>query len=712
MEAAESETSSQAGGNGSTQSLLHRNTWIDYLSIIRDHWILATLVAVALSGFYIFKKSQAIPLYRSSLILMVEVQKDQVINIEQVVDNSIARAGDYIMRNHLTDLRSNTFREKIVNSLTEDEIELIIKDYRIQGIDEDPSPHQIIAGSNHIKQIGVNIFNFEFHHRNPEAAALLANRFSEEFNDFLLERSRRKTESALRFLRSQSEELKLKVERSELAVQRYRQERNLVSLEESQNLIVERMKSLSGSLNEANVALLQLSATINQIKDYEGDLDALAKVPAINQMGSLPSKFDRRSTLISERKALSLRYGRRHPRMIENKTALESLESEIKTALQKNVSDFTEQYKNAEGRVSTLQEALKIAEKEALDLDQIAIEYNVLRRKLDTDTRLFTQVHQRLNEALLASQLTDTNLRVVDEAWAAREPFTPDLVKIYSIGITLGIIFFVGIPFGIHYLNLNLKTAADIEERLGTPFIGQIQKFPKRFKQLHRLVLDQTDPQGAELFRQIHSQILLKAKHFQKGHTFVVTSAVPKEGKSFFAINLATSFSRHHYKTFLMDADYRRPTIFKRMESELTAVEEVDSTIPGIRKLTENLHILPAMDSIHEATEWISSKEFEEMVAELKQRYDIVIIDTPPAGLFPDAAMIGNHAQHFIFVTLLNKHRKRFLKGILNRLQQSEAGVLGIVVNKISRKLSRNLGAYQYSDYKKYRRYYNIPHKK
>jgi capsular exopolysaccharide synthesis family protein len=712
MEAAESETSSQAGGNGSTQSLLHRNTWIDYLSIIRDHWILATLVAVALSGFYIFKKSQAIPLYRSSLILMVEVQKDQVINIEQVVDNSIARAGDYIMRNHLTDLRSNTFREKIVNSLTEDEIELIIKDYRIQGIDEDPSPHQIIAGSNHIKQIGVNIFNFEFHHRNPEAAALLANRFSEEFNDFLLERSRRKTESALRFLRSQSEELKLKVERSELAVQRYRQERNLVSLEESQNLIVERMKSLSGSLNEANVALLQLSATINQIKDYEGDLDALAKVPAINQMGSLPSKFDRRSTLISERKALSLRYGRRHPRMIENKTALESLESEIKTALQKNVSDFTEQYKNAEGRVSTLQEALKIAEKEALDLDQIAIEYNVLRRKLDTDTRLFTQVHQRLNEALLASQLTDTNLRVVDEAWAAREPFTPDLVKIYSIGITLGIIFFVGIPFGIHYLNLNLKTAADIEERLGTPFIGQIQKFPKRFKQLHRLVLDQTDPQGAELFRQIHSQILLKAKHFQKGHTFVVTSAVPKEGKSFFAINLATSFSRHHYKTFLMDADYRRPTIFKRMESELTAVDEVDSTIPGIRKLTENLHILPAMDSIHEATEWISSKEFEEMVAELKQRYDIVIIDTPPAGLFPDAAMIGNHAQHFIFVTLLNKHRKRFLKGILNRLQQSEAGVLGIVVNKISRKLSRNLGAYQYSDYKKYRRYYNIPHKK
>ena len=616
------------------------------------------------------------------------------------------------MRNHLTDLRSNTFREKIVNSLTEDEIELIIKDYRIQGIDEDPSPHQIIAGSNHIKQIGVNIFNFEFHHRNPEAAALLANRFSEEFNDFLLERSRRKTESALRFLRSQSEELKLKVERSELAVQRYRQERNLVSLEESQNLIVERMKSLSGSLNEANVALLQLSATINQIKDYEGDLDALAKVPAINQMGSLPSKFDRRSTLISERKALSLRYGRRHPRMIENKTALESLEFEIKTALQKNVSDFTEQYKNAEGRVSTLQEALKIAEKEALDLDQIAIEYNVLRRKLDTDTRLFTQVHQRLNEALLASQLTDTNLRVVDEAWAAREPFTPDLVKIYSIGITLGIIFFVGIPFGIHYLNLNLKTAADIEERLGTPFIGQIQKFPKRFKQLHRLVLDQTDPQGAELFRQIHSQILLKAKHFQKGHTFVVTSAVPKEGKSFFAINLATSFSRHHYKTFLMDADYRRPTIFKRMESELTAVDEVDSTIPGIRKLTENLHILPAMDSIHEATEWISSKEFEEMVAELKQRYDIVIIDTPPAGLFPDAAMIGNHAQHFIFVTLLNKHRKRFLKGIINRLQQSEARVLGVVVNKISRKLSRNLGAYQYSDYKKYRRYYNIPHKK
>lgn len=702
------ETDPQKPVNGSArkESILNSRTWLDHLFVVREHWILAILVALSLAGFYIYKSLQTTPLYKSQAILIFEVQQDRVINIEQVVDTSLGRAADYVLRNHLTDLRSNSFRVRVVESLTPEEKELIIKDYRDPESEDDPNIHGIIAEANNIQQMGGNIFRFEFHHRNPQAAALLANRFSEEFNDFLLERSRKRTESALRFLRSQSEELKLKVERSELAVQRYRQERNLVSLEESQNLVVERMKSLSGNLNAARIELLNLESTIEQIKNNIGDLDALAELPAINQMGSVPAKFERRTALKAERATLALRYGKRHPQMIANASALEALEIDLQETLEKNVSDSLKEYENLTARVQNLEEALAEAEQEALNLDQIAIEYNVLRRKLETDKRLFTQVHQRLNEAILASQLTDSNLRVVDQAWPATQPFTPDTRKIYSTGVALFILCFLGVPYAIHYLNLNLKTASDIEMQLEIPFLGELRKFSKKIPKLHRVVMDQSDPEAAELFRQIHSQILLKQGRLEKGHTFIVTSAIPKEGKSFFAINLAASFGRHHYKTLLIDCDFRRPSIALRMKEEFAGYDESGSLTPRPLQINENFSVLGAFADTVEATELVESVEFREHFRRMQNEFDILIVDTAPSGLFPDAGLIGNYGHHFLFVTQLNKHRKRLLKAVIDRLNQSQAQVLGIIVNKVSKSRSKNLGVYKYMDYGKYKNYY------
>lgn len=703
---------SKESHDSTRNTLVHQRTWTDYLWIIREHWILGLILGLAAAGFFAYKQFQAVPLYKSVAILLFEPQKDQVINIQSVTDSDIGRAGEYVIRNHLTDIRSNSFRGRVVDSLTEEERDLITRDYADPESGEEPGVHRVISGANKVSLIGGNIFNFEFHHRNPEAAALLANRYSEEFIDFLLERQRRTNEAALRFLRSQSEELKLKVERSELAVQRYRQERNLVSLEESQNLIVERMKNLSSALNGAKVDLLNLSTTIEQVEEAGDDMDELARLPAINQMGTLPAKFEERTALLGQRKSLSLRYGSRHPRMLENTSALEGIEADIQASLEKNVSDLTEQHRQLQARVANLETALAEAEQESLELDQIAIEYNVLRRKLETDKRLFTQVHQRLNEAILASQLSDSNLRIVDRAWPAGEAFTPDTKKIYSMTVFLFLAVFVGVPFAIHYLNLRLKTAADIEEKLSIPFLGEIRKFPRTVKDLHGIVLRQSDEQGTELFRQLHSQILLKNKKAVPGQTYVVTSALPKEGKSFFAINIAASFSRHHYRTLLVDCDFRRPSVGNRLEKELKSdvLKDADPTRPV--NLAENLDVLPFARSTGEATELIESETFRNAIRDFQQQYDIVIIDTPPAGLFPDAGLIGNSAHHFIFVTQLNKHRKAALKAILNRLDESRADILGMVVNKVSRGKSRNLGAYRYMDYTKYKNYYPAARKR
>lgn len=699
------QSSSQQQTQSSDVALVHQRTWIDHLWVIREHWILALLVAIILSGFFAYKQLQSIPLYKSIAILLFEPNFDNV-DLPGVRRSPLGNTGEMILRNHLTDLRSNAFRERIVESIAAKELTLLTKDYIDPNSEEEPSVHSIIAESNKVALVGGNIFKFEFVHRDPQAAALLANRFSEEFLDFLLERSRKSSDSTLRFLRSQSEELKLKVERSELAVQRYRQERNLVSLEESQNLIVERMKNLSGNLNNARVELLNFGANLEQIEAAGTDFEALGALPSLNQMGILPQMLQQRLELISQRNTLSLRYGRRHPRMIENTSSLATLEKDIEGALSKNVSDFRQQLETMKTRVSSLETALSQAEKESLELDQVSIEYNVLRRKMETDKALSIQVNQKLNEAILASQLSNSDIRIVDRAWPSSTPFTPDTKKIYSMTAFIFLAGFLGVPFGIHYLNLNLKTAADVENQLRVPFIGEIRKFPRRKKDLHRLVIDQQFHEGVELFRQIHSQILLKAKDLQKGHTFVITSAIPKEGKSFLAINLAASFSRHHYKTLLVDCDFRRPSIGPKFKEDFERENHLVVQEGQAIVLTDNLDILPISESTSEATELIESARFKEAMNQFREMYNIIIIDTPPAGLFPDAGMIANLADHIIFLTQLNKHRKAGLKAILDRLDQGRAEILGVIANKVSKSKSRNVGTYRYADYKKYKNYY------
>ena len=193
----------------SGSALVHQRTWVDHLYVIREHWILGLLLAVCLSGAFAYKKLLEVPMYRSVAILLFEPQKDRVINIQSVVDSPLGNSIEFVLRNHLTDLRSNAFRARVVDSLSASEKELVVKGYENPESDEEPNISSIIAGANKIALIGGNIFKFEFEHRDPQAAALLANRFSEEFNDFLLERARKTNEGALRFLRSQSEELKL-----------------------------------------------------------------------------------------------------------------------------------------------------------------------------------------------------------------------------------------------------------------------------------------------------------------------------------------------------------------------------------------------------------------------------------------------------------------------------------------------------------------------
>lgn len=688
--------------------------------MVREYWYLGAILGAIIAGAWTYRAYQGIPLYRSSATVLFEIERDRVLNIEEVRDTSIRSAPDLVLRSHMADLRSSSFRQRVIETLSEEEKELILRDYRTED-SPDPSLHGTIATSNHIRQVNANIFAIEFHHRNPEAAQLLANRFTREFDRALTDRGREGSDSAIRFLRAQSEEHRLRVERGELAVQRYRQERDLVSLEESQNLVLERLKTLSGSLNAAKLEFLGLETAIRQLDETVESGENLLRLPFIAQHESVIQRLEEKRRLEAERDLLSLRYGARHPLMISNRTGLEVVERQLEDGVNRAISSLRENFIAQQARVITFQKALSEAEQEALELDKAAIDYNVLRRKLAADKEMFSQVHQRLNEAIISSQLASTNMRVIDPAFRAGSPFSPDTTKIVPTALGIFLLFGLTVPVLYGVLRGRLKTSQEVESYIGKPFLGVVHKFSRRkHKALGRLVIDRTDPVALEQFRAIYSQLLIQ-KEDDENHTYVISSLIPREGKSFVTSNLASTFCRHHHRVLVIDGDLRRPTLHKQYQVEndrgivkwyrehAQADDEINFSNLGLIPLADNLDFIPAGGYTNEPTEIIQSDAFNRLMTYLKTVYDVVIIDTPPAGVFSDALCFGEFCDKYLLVVAPNKHPRSVVRSVVRQLDQSSSSVTGIIFNGLSKGSSKRTGT-KYYHYSKYASKYYAVH--
>lgn len=678
----------------------------DYLRAVRRHLILSVIAATVVSTYYFIKRSSDTPLYKSVAIVIYDPSKANL-------DKTTVFAGvggqlptTILLRNYLTELKSNSFRQRIIETLTDEEIALIRNNEGDALTERSDNLHQVIADANRINLAAGNIFQFEFHHPKPEAAAFLANRFSDELQSYLLERSRLGNAATLRFLKSQSEELKLKVERSELEIQRYRQERHLVSLEESQNLIVARMKDLSRDLHAAKMLALAKDADLDRVRTALGDTDELEKIPAVSATDPLPQLLKTRDDLQAERSILQIRYGKNHPKMIENQSRLDAAQNEIETAVQKIASDLIARQEILQERVERLQSALREAENEALELDVLAIEYNVLRRKLETDKRLFSEVHRQLNEAMIQSQISSSDLKMVDRAWAASNPFSPNNKQIAAISGILFALTVTTLPYLIERLDTRLKAIDEVESALGVPFLGEIYRFPKKAMTPRGLSPMGMESSMRESFRQVQSHILMAIPDLRSARVIIVTSAVPGEGKSFFATHLAASFAQHNYKTLLIDCDFRKPSL-------LGAVQSPTTTLPNglfhAADISQKLKVIGREKPSSDATELIESPLLQYQLQDARKTHEFVIIDTPPSGLFPDAALLARFADYILFINVLGHQRISHLNGILGRLENSKAELLGLIANKVPPKLSKQPNEYRYANYNKYAQYYNKP---
>lgn len=706
----------------------------DVLNIIRQRWYIGLVVGLIVAGIVAYNKFQEPPRYRSSATLVIEINPEKTIELKDVSKSGGGSQYDSIIKNYLERLRSRTMADFVQANLTTKQAEIFRNAY--PGISstighagfEVPEIAGVLQRSiSSSWNPETQIVNISATHGTPQVAKIIVDAYCSAFIQLQSNRLEERTERTLAFLQKQSEELQAKLEDGEAVLQQYRSENDLISIEGNIDLISQRLGTLNSALTAQKVALISAKNILSQILEAKGDNDRLMQISAIagrTRVADIKAKLELEK---SERGVLSQTYGARHPKMQTKQAAIESLESSLQLAIDSSIQELKKEIEVLETGYASLQAEMKSAEAEALELDRLAIDYRVLQRKLGVQRQIFDVLSEQFTATDITSQFDTTSIIVLDPAYYPGKPFAPNPEKIIMMAGFLFIACFVGIPMAMEFFDNRLKTFSDIENFIGKQVFGNIKKISKNNDSELAMSVSNNDEEISEAFREIYSSLKLETG-CHPPYSLIITSSLPSEGKTFIACNLAQIFSRHQLKVILIDCDFRRPSVHRQLKigNENGVIEWVYSDTPlpttedptelkllGITEINPNFFVLPSGGSTKDPTEIIGHDRFNRLMSRLKDSFDIIIIDTPPSVLFPDASLLTDFAQQTLFVAKQNAVTRQKARFAVNRLERTNAPVIGIVLNYISNHSvvqgygQANSYGYSYErDGKNYKKYY------
>lgn len=541
----------------------------------------------------------------------------------------------------------------------------------------------------------------------PELAMKVLNAHARMYIEQNLEFRFLASKEASDWLGKRLTEERQKVEQAEQALQRYREAHDAVSLEERQNIVIQKLSDLNSAVTRAKTERVGKQALYNQLTSLQSDRQRLDTFPAILQNPVIQDLKAQLSDAQRQQAQLSEQLGEKHPDMAKVRSAIRTTESRLQVEISKVAQGIRNEYLNAQEQERGLTQMLEDQKQDALRLNQIQIEYGVLQRNAQSTHQLYQTLLQRTNETNVSGELKTSNIRIVDAAEIPRAPVRPNRQSDLLVGFSGGLVFAIGIAFFFEYLDNRIKAPDDIKTYLGVPFLGYVPAISYRDDRGGSPLLNDMVPAGfSEAFRSVRTNVLFSSAS-DATRSIVVTSTAPQEGKTVVACNLAIALAQAGRRVLLIDADLRRPRVHKvfdyKQEPGLSNFL-VDKLKGGdvIRKslATPGLYVLAAGKHPPNPAELLGSQRFMDFIHSLGEHFDWVVIDSPPVLAVTDAAILAHDATGVVFVVGAEMTSRHAAQTAVEQLQKAGGRVIGAVLNRV--RVDRN--RYYYSKY--YRREY------
>lgn len=731
----------------------------EYLAMVRRHWKLAAVcsllgLAAATVHFSITPKE-----YQATATLLIERR-----NLTPVGNSSNPWYENYWnMEFYPTQyelLQSRGLAERVVKSLDLMEDPSFNPGRRdgAAGVTAEDDEavlgglaNQLRGGLSVAPVRNTQLVQISFHAASPDFAAKAANAFSEAFIDMGVEDRFASAGKASTFISSQIETLKQEIQDKEAQLQAFSRRSDIVTLDPQANVLLQRLEALNGQWIDARKERIEKEAKYHE--SVTGPRESIAD----GLSGGVVS--DQRAQLLKLERDYETRlktYKPDFPDMVSLKAEIEKTRQHLKQVIQEQVDQARgsagSAYQTALRQEQALLGELNRLKSEAIDQNSAAVEYTNLKVEIETRRDLLNELLRKQSETEVAVRLQDTresNVRIIDKALVPGGPFRPSLRKDVSYGLLLGLLFGVACAVLIEFLDRTVKSPEEIERRLGLPTLAVIQDLsesgktygyssygygygagepaaskPSRVRagrsaragwvekkkgsavplgQIELVPHERPRTLISESYRSLRTALLLSSA--RELRTLAVTSAVAGEGKTATAANLAVVLAQLGRQVLVVDCDLRKPRLHQVFQvsnrvglvNQLTAAAE-----PEVFLATEvpNLWVTPSGPIPPNPSELLASDRMRDWLKAVRQRFDFVVIDTPPALAVTDATIVGMLVDGVVLTLRSGKVTREEARLCRDRLRQTGIKILGAVLNRY-RSLQAGLGK-RYRYYESY----------
>jgi len=697
----------------------------EYFGVVtRFKWRIAFLsIAVTmLASLFVFSLP---PVYQATATLMVESEPAKALSIDEVYGLDSSRKEFLLTQFQI--IKSKSIAEEVVRRLDlrnspefdPDQREPSLKD-RIKSWLRSFSPPEDISLQRREElkfqritrefQQRLNVtpvpdtqlVDISFESASPELAAEAANMVAAVYIESQVDAKIEVTQGAASWLNTRLDDLRVKLESSEKALQEFQEQEGLVDVKGVLGLGAQELNELTAQLLLARKELKEASSLRSLVRARGANIEALATLPEVLNHSVIQDVKRAEVEASSKLSELAQRYGPMHPKLIAARDQLAVVQAKLRTEVRQLVAGIESDYETAVANERALVEELAEKKDEYQQVTRKEALYAELSREVEVNTQLYNTFLMRFKETDQIAGFQAPAARLVDQADAPQAPAKPRKKLILLFVFVVTALVSVALTFILEAMNDSIRTPEDVEYKLGQPMVGLLPRVSHDKKKGLglRIFFDANHYKFSEAVRTLRTSLVLSRLE-DTGRVIAITSSLPGEGKSTVSENLAFALAQME-KVLLIDTDMRQPSLGARFGLPENH-PGLSNLILGTASLTNCIHqdektaldVIPAGAIPRNPQELLATSRFEGLLKKLSEKYDRIILDTAPAQVVSDALVLSRLSDSMLYVVKADSTRQKIVSNGIARLLQVGANLGGVVLNQVdTSSRSSNYGEY------------------
>ncbi len=670
----------------------------DYVRIVMKHlWVIVAFFVVVVTAVTIHT-FRLKPVYRASARINIRRESPSLNKIQDLW-NFYATQREY-METQYKLIASKNIAQRAFDKLSE------------QDRSEFKGPRPIDAFLSGVVVEPIKdtfLVDVSYEGSDPKKIASWVNRLVLEYIDY---HNMQKTASSIEVEKKISDEMpkiEKKLRDSENELLSFQEENQILSFEDEKEILYQNLGEYEAALRTVRRERIDVEvqfATIEKARKAGIPLDLVPEVQANRLLQELKIQIAKMEQEYLTQKS---RYREDLPRVKVSKDQLDLVRRQYEDEVGKVVGEITERFTEIQSRETKL-----VAERDAVR-EQLRIlqpkqaRYLQLSETVKQNRKIYNDYSEHSKQLTVATSVNLNEISLVDPADPPSTPVKPNRLLNITMAVLVGLLGGIGLAFFLEYIDDSVKGPEDVEKYLRTPLLGVVPRFGRGTDDKSRDLVSINDPKStiSEMFRSARTGILFSSSKGEP-RTLLVWSVGAGEGKTMVAVNLGVTMAQSKSRTLIIDADLRRRRLHKSFEMEndaglstyLSGQRAAEELVKKTR--IENLSILPAGPAPPDPSELLGSEKMRSLIGSLLSSYDRVIIDSAPAMVVTDAALLASMVDGIVQVIAASKVSRKHLQRGIEQMTKVGGNNLGAILNK----LKAQKGGYYYSGYYYYTGYY------